>query len=168
MRVAVVLSAAAVALLAGAMGCKGPKVDPGVLSARKMLYKRLAIVCVPGRGADPAFAELILNSARPNIPTRLGFLTACDCLMGVPTDIAAVPPRVNLADRAANYDAVLCLVYEYGGDDVVLHMYLLDARTGAQVWYYKLSTEDDDTAGRLKRHGFWTPTILKRQFYGEE
>jgi hypothetical protein len=108
---------------------------------------------------------MVLNEVKRLVPSRLGWLDACDCLPGIPVDTSAVPPRPNLGAKAADYDGVVCLVYEYAGGRVVLHMHLVDSKTGQQAWYHKLDTKDDDVAGRLRRHGFWTPTTIKTRCY---
>ena len=59
MRVTVALLAASV-LVGGLIGCGGsPDVDKGGQAQRMTQYRRIAIVCAPGQGADPSHAQVI-------------------------------------------------------------------------------------------------------------
>jgi len=129
-------------------------------------YRRIAIVCAPGQGADPTHAQVILDNVRGNIPSRLGFLAACDIIADAPVDTTVTPPKANLGAKAAGYDGVLCLVYEHAAGRVILHVYLVDVKTGAQAWYHKFDTKDADTVGRLRKHGYWVPTVIKQRCFG--
>jgi hypothetical protein len=157
-------------LVAGLLSCGRHHRDPAQpqqpRGERATKYRRIAIVCAPAPGADPSYAEMIMSSARPNVPSRLGFLTTCDSLSGVSVDTTTVPPRCNLGEAASKYDGVICLVYAYGDGHAILHFYLVDTQTGAQAWYYKLDSRDANTVGRLTRHGWYVPTIIKIHCYG--
>ncbi len=134
--------------------------------ARMQNYKRIAIVCAPRAGADASYAEMILDEVRRMAPSRLGFLDTVDCLSGVAVDIAADPPTADLGAGAADYDGVICLLYEYGAGHVILDMYLVDIKTGEQAWHHRLDSRDENVRYRLGKHGFWTPTTIKRECYG--
>jgi len=161
----------ALVAMAGALACrKGPREDrkaaaQALALQRLAQYKRIAIVCAPAQGADPAYADIILNEVKAKAPAYFAELEACECLSGVPVDTSAVPPRPSLGAAPTNYDGVFCLVYEYGAGRVVLHFYLVDTRTGAQAWYHKLDTRDADVVARLKRHGWWACSTIKNRFY---
>ena len=166
MRTIVLLLMAAVAV-AGVVGCGGPEVTEAVAVERQMQYRRIAFVCAPAQGADAVYAKAILDEVKKRAPSRLGWLDVVDCLPGATVDVSKTPPQVNLRAKANDYDAVVCLVYEYGGRHTIMNMYVLNAQTGAQVWHHKLDTEDPNVQGRLLRHALWTPTIIKLRFYGK-
>ena len=166
MRVTAALLAGSV-LVGGLIGCGGaPDVDKGGQPQRMAQYRRIAIVCAPGQGADPSHARVILDNVKANIPSRLGFLDACDTIPDASVDTTVTPPKANLPANAAGYDGVVCLVYECGAGRVILHMYLVDAKTGAQAWYYNFDSKDADIVGRLRKHGHWVPTTIKLQCFG--
>lgn len=162
--VAVVLAVAAVAGCA-ARGGRGAEPKPDY-AGRLAQYRRLAIVCAPSGGADPAYAGVILDQVERMAPSRLDFLERVDVLRNAAVDTATVPPSVRLKDASA-YDGVVVLVYSYDGP-VVMDMFLLDAGTREQVWQHRLSTQDKNVTERLRRHGWWTPTTIKQQFYGRD
>ena len=158
---------AALVLAVGLVGCKskeaavvetGPSVDA-------YQYQRIALVCGPGEGASPEYVKTILDGVRPMVPTRLGFLAKADVLDEVTPDGSAVPPKVNLGAKASAYDGIACMIYSYGEGLVNMDIYMLDARTGEQVWHHRLQTKDNDIQKRLNRHAYWTPTTLKMKFY---
>jgi hypothetical protein len=151
-------------LLVGAGVC-GAKVSPEQAAAAAQ-YQRLAIVCVPGPGADPQYATMLLKETEKVAPSRLGFLQKVDCLYDVPVDISTIPPTVQLKNKG-DYNGVLVLVYSTAGDSVVLDMTLVDTSTGARVWSHQFATKDSNVQSRLMRHGFWVPTALKQHFYGK-
>jgi hypothetical protein len=151
----------------GIVGCASNKAATKAEYASHLAdYQRLAIVCIPGSGADPAYASSILKEVQKMVPTRLNFLKKVDCLNDVPVDALVTPPRVSLSN-AADYDAVVVLVYSYSGGAVDLNMTMEDSKTGQVLWTHKLSTRDGDTFGRLLKHGYWTPTTIKMSFYGQ-
>ena len=169
MRVRTLLGLMALAA-AGALSCKsGPSpAEQAAATGRAAQYSRIAIVCAPGQGADPSYAEPMILQVRAMAATRLSFLQTVDCLTGVAVDTSAVPPRVTLGEKAASYDGALALVYTYGNGHVLLDMYLLDAKTGALAWTHRLDTKDADIRGRLLKDAYWTPTIVKQQCYGHK
>jgi len=156
-----VIVSCAAGILAGCAP-KGPKPDYSVQLAQ---YKRLAIVCAPGAEADPVYASSIMQEVEKMAPSRLDFLERVDVLANVAVDTATSPPSVKLTN-VDSYDGIVALVYSYPAA-VVLDMYMIDARNGQQVWHYQLSTQDKDVPVRLTRHGYWTPTTIKNQFYGK-
>ena len=153
-----------VCLLVGAGVCAA-RVSPEQAAAAAQ-YQRLAIVCVPGTGADPKYATMLLKEVEKMVPSRLGFLQKVDCLYDVPVDISTTPPTVQLKNKG-DYNGVLVLVYSTAGDSVVLDMTLVDTNTGARVWSHQFSTKDSNVQGRLMRHGYWVPTTVKQHFYGK-
>jgi hypothetical protein len=46
-------------------------------------------------------------------------------------------------------------------------MYMLDAKTGDNIWHHHLAKRDFNIATRLEAHGYWTPTTVKMHFYGK-
>jgi hypothetical protein len=157
----VLVASSIVGIFAGC-AAKGPKPNYSVQLAQ---YRRLAIVCAPGPGADPTYASSIMYEVEKMAPSRLDFLERVDILANVPVGTMASPPSVKLKNADA-YDGIVALVYSYPAA-VLLDMYMIDARSGQEVWHYQLSTEDKDIPGRLARHGYWTPTTIKNQFYGK-
>ncbi len=151
-------------LLVG-VGVGAARVAPEQAAAAAQ-YQRLAIVCTPGPGADPQYARMVLQETEKMVPSRLGFLQKVDCVYDVPVDVSTIPPTVQLKNKG-DYDGILVLVYSTAGDNVVLDMTLVDAKTGARVWSHQFSTRDSDVKGRLMRHGYWVPTTLKQHFYGK-
>lgn len=151
------------AVLGVPLGCatKGPKPES---LARGAQYRRVAIVCTPAPGAEAGYCSSIMEQVAKMAPSRLDFLEKVDLRENVAIDAGTRPPAVKLKDADA-YDGIAVLVYSHPGP-VVLEMYMLDARTRAEVWHHQLSTEDTDVPGRFARHGFWTPTTIKQQFYG--
>jgi hypothetical protein len=151
-------------LLVGAGVCAA-RVSPEQAAAAAK-YQRLAIVCVPGTGADPKYAPMLLKETEKMVPSRLGFLQKVDCLYEVPVDLSTIPPTVQLKNKG-DYDGVLVLVYSTVGNMVLLDMTLVDTNTGAKVWSHQFATKDSDVQGRLMRHGYWVPTTVKQHFYGK-
>lgn len=153
---------------------KAAQVSPGKNSerateaegaSRQQAYKRLAIVCAPVAGADPAYKSLILDEVKSMAPSRLGGLEKADCLYDVEVDASSDVPMPAGATLANDYDAVAVLLYRYGGGHVVLEMHMIDTRTAAEIWRHTLDTRDTDVKARLVRHGHWVPTTIKTWFY---
>jgi hypothetical protein len=140
----------------------GPKPD---FAGRSAQYRSLAIVCAPAPGAEPGHCPAIMAQVEKMAPSRLDFLERADVLPNAEVDTATDPATVRLKDAAA-YDGIVALVYSVPGP-VVLDISVLDARTNQRVWREELSTKDPNVAARLERHGFWTPTTLKK-FYGRD
>jgi len=168
MRTIVLLLLMVAVAVAGVVGCGGPQVTEADAAERQKQYRRIAIVCAPAQGADPAHAKMILDEVSKRLPARLGWLDAADCLPGVAVDVSKDPPQAVLGAKAKDYDAVVCLVYEYGGGHTILNMHVVNTQTGALVWHHKLDTADPNVQARLLRHALWTPTIIKLRFYGKK
>lgn len=135
-------------------------------AVRLAAYRRIAIVCAPGPGADPAYVETVLSQVSKMAPSRLDFLERADVRTDAKVDTSTAPPVVTLKN-AADYDGIVALVYSYPGP-VVLDMFMIDQRTHAEVWHHQLSTQDKNIQARLDHHGFWTPTTIKNEFYGRD
>jgi len=161
----VCLALAALVASCAFVGCGGPNVPNSVCLQRQQQYQRLAIVCAPKPGADPQYADVILKSVQGNVMSRLGFLKKADVLSDVTVDTSSTPPKVRL-NNAADYDAVLCLVYSYGAGHVYLDLRMLDAKTGQEIWYHQLDKLDPNIKTRLSTHGYWVPSTVKMKFYG--
>jgi hypothetical protein len=162
-RAAVAATVLLATVVAAACAKKAPP-PPVEVTGRVAQYRRLAIVCAPGGTADASYAPMILQQVARTAPSRLDFLERVDLLADASVDATTVPPGVRLATDAS-YDAIVAIVYSYDGP-VVADLYMLDAHTGEQLGYYRISTDDRDIPGRLQRHGYWTPTKIKTQFYG--
>ena len=119
----------------------------------------------PAPGTEPGHCPAILAQVKNMAPSRLDFLERVDVLENAKVDAATDPATVRLKDAAA-YDGIVTLVYSVPGP-VVLDISVLDSRTNQRVWREELSTKDPNVAARLERHGFWTPTTLKK-FYGRD
>ena len=159
--------ALAAAWFASMAGC-GSRQQAPAQQARtpQTQYQRIAIVCAPAAGANAKYAAVILDQAKAEANKVLGpYLKAADCLPDVAVDTTSTPPKADLGARAADYDAVCCLTYSHGGGKATLDFYVLDVKSGASVWTYKLDTADPDTHRRLSRHGHYVPAILKHEFY---
>lgn len=152
-------------LLAGMVGCN-PKVDSKVAEERLLSYRRLAIVCVPGKGADPNYVDVIITHAKKKAPSRLGFLSTVDFPKNISVDGEAVPPTLNLSQDVSAYDAIAVLVYSYSGSFVYLDIYMIDTKSGESIWHHQLATRDWRIHSRLLAHGHWTPSTIKI-FYGK-
>ena len=152
-------------LVSVVFGCAST--ESQVITQRRADYRRIALVCAPAPGHDASYANMILQQAQSNVPTRLGaYLEAADCLYDVPVDTSVTPPKVSLGDRASRYDGVVCLVYSYGNNMVYLDMDMIDVKTGQSKWHHQFDTKDSDVKDRLRRHGSWAPTDIKGVFYG--
>jgi hypothetical protein len=154
----------AVLTVGATLGCQ--QANPQA-TAHVTQYQRIAFVCVPGPGADPSYAPLILREVEKMVPSRLGFLRKVDCVSNLPVDTSGPVPRLQLADKT-EYDGVVVLVYSYPAGTVLLDMDMVDAKTGEKVWHHQLKTQDTDTRGRLLKHGYWTATTVKMYFYGNK
>jgi hypothetical protein len=144
-------------------GC-GPKISPTVSMERQQRYGRLAIVCAPKQGANPAYGPLILNQCEKMI-SHLEFLERGDCLPDVWLDTASTPPVVDLND-VSGYDAVVALVYSYESGRVYLDFHMMDMATGEQIWYHQFVTRDPAIKDVLLAHGRSVPATIKKLFYG--
>lgn len=146
-------------------GCASRAPNPE-FAARLAQYQRLAIVCAPAPGADPQYKAIIMNEVEKMVPTRLNFVKKVDCLPNVAVDTSINPPKVDLANKS-DYDGIVALVYSYGDGNVVLDMTMIDTKTDHSVWTHQLSTKDKNIQDRLFRHGYWTATEIKWNFYGK-
>lgn len=154
---------AALAIACVLAGC-GPKITPSVSMERQQTYGRLAIICAPKQGANPAYAPLILNESQRMI-SHLKFLEQVDCLSDVSVDTTSTPPIVDLND-VSDYGAVVSLVYSYESGHVYLDFHMTDTTTGEQIWYHQFDTPDPEVKAVLLSHGLSAPATIKKQFYG--
>jgi hypothetical protein len=135
--------------------------------SREAKYQRLAIVCAPAPEADPQYASIILGEAQRNVQTRLGFLKKVDCVFDAPVDTTSTPPTVKLSN-SNDYDAIVCLVYSYGGGSVRLDFHMLDTNTNQEVWTHQFNKKEPDIRRGLIAHGWWTPSAIKNVFYDRQ
>jgi hypothetical protein len=157
------------------LGC-APELIREEQMTRQNTYRRIAIVCAPAPATEPRYTKMILDNVKPRLASRLGFLDAVECLFDAPVSfpegISYAPPRtpptVSLGEKASAYDGIVCLVYWYDAGVVKLDMYVIEARTGQNIWFHQLATEDANVENRLRRHASWVPTMLKMRFYGRE
>lgn len=157
---------AAVTLACAIAGCGGPKTPKRVFMERQQKYRRIAIVCAPKDQADPGYASLILGEAERMAPNDLTFPEKVDCLFDASVDTASTPPRVDL-DNASDYDAVVALVYSYGAGHAYLDFHMIDTATGEQIWHNQFDRDKDPVIMLvLLRHGYWAPTAINDDFYG--
>ena len=146
------------------LGCASTGSD--TFSKRFIKYQRIAIVCAPAPGHDPIYAKLILKEVQRRVPSRLGrYLQTADCLYDVPVDTSMSPPKIDLSEIDSEYDGIVCLIYSYAEGVVFLDMDMIDVESRESVWHHQLDAGDSSVHRRLVRHGFWTPIIIKHQFY---
>ncbi len=153
----------AVIIVSAISGC-GPKISTSISMDRQQKYGRLAIVCAPKEGANPAYAPLILKQAQSRI-FPLDFLQKVDCLSDVTVDTNSTPPVVQL-DDFSNYDAVVALVYSHSSGHVCLDFYMTDTMTIQQIWHHKFDSPDPEIKTRLLSQGFFAPAVIRKDFYG--
>jgi hypothetical protein len=146
-------------------GCR-PKIDSGVAAQRLASYGRIAIVCLPGVGADPQYVDVVITQARMKAPSRLDFLETVDFPDNISVNAGATPPKLTLNQAVSAYDGVVTLVYSYSDGHVYLDMNMIDTKTGDSVWHHRMDKLDRDISRRLLAHGYWTPTLIK-SFYGK-
>ena len=152
-------------ILAAMVGC-GPKVDLKVAKERLSSYGRLAIVCAPGKEADPQYVDVIITQAKKMATSRLSFLSTVDFPKNISVHVDTVPPTLNLSQEVSAYDAIAVLVYSYSGGAVYLDIYMIDTTSGESIWHHQLAKRDRNVRGRLLAHGYWTPSTIKT-FYGK-
>ena len=154
------------------LGCGGPTYQEQMMGQqRRAVYGRLAIVCGPTQGADPAHASMILQQVRATAAGSLTFLRTVDVLQEARVDTSVAPVTIHNID-VSQYDAVLVLVYSLlpsGNPEtpwrVVLDMKMIDTKAGSTVWVHEFSTVDADAARRLMRHGHYVPGVLRSKFF---
>jgi hypothetical protein len=144
-------------------GC-GPKISSSTSMERQQDYGRLAIVCAPKEGANPAYAPLILKQAQSRI-FPLDFLVRVDCLYNVTVDTNSIPPVVQL-DNFSDYDAVMAMVYSYEAGHVYLDLHMVDTVTIEQIWHHRFDSPDPEIKTRLLSQGLFTPAVIRKEFYG--
>lgn len=157
------------------LGCGGPTYQEQMMGQqRRTVYGRLAIVCGPTQGADPAHASMILLQVRAAAAGCLTFLRTVDVLEEARVDTSVAPVMIHNLD-VSQYDAVLVLVYSQlpSGNPkapwrVVLDMKMIDTKAGSTVWTHEFSTVDADVARRLMRHSQYVLGKLKSKFFYAE
>jgi hypothetical protein len=149
-----------------ALRCASTDLTP-VAYEERIKFQRIALVCAPAPGHEPLYAKLIAKEADMKVASRLGrYIEKAVVLYDVPIDTTVSPPKVSLDRRASEYDGVVVLVYSYGNGMVNFDIDMIDVKTGKSVWHHQLAHDDPNISGRLVRNGMWTPTIVKKEFYG--
>jgi hypothetical protein len=144
-------------------GCES-KISTSKSMDRQQTYSRIAIVCVPGHEANPAYAPLILEQIKSRI-FPLDFLETIDCLSDVIVDVNSTPPILYM-DNFEDYNAILTLVYSYNSGHVYLNCYMIDTINLKEIWNYKFDSKDPEIKKRLMSQGLYTPAIIREDFYG--
>jgi hypothetical protein len=151
-------------LIAGSLTGCGRKISSSISMNRQQKYGRIAIVCTPKEGANPAYAPLILKQAQSRI-FPLNFLERVDCINNVTVDTNSVPPEVHM-DDFSSYDAFVVMVYSYEAGHVYLDIYMVDAVTLGQIWHHRFDSPDPEIKARLLSQGLYTPAVIRKEFYG--
>ena len=145
-------------------GCNA--VSPQLSSERLDTYQRLAFVCVPAPDADPSGVAIIMNELRQTAPVGLYFLEDIDYRKDIALDVSGAAPKIAPGQDLSQYDAIAALVYSHNGGMVYLDIHMMDVKSGDNIWHYRMSKFDLLRDRRLRAHAHWTPSMIRKHFYG--
>ncbi len=136
---------------------------------RAAKYGRLAIVCAPVKRADPEYAFMVLNEIEAKVPKYLSYLQKVNIVPDASIDTSTATLTVRFKN-INDYDAVAVITYSYSTRLVIMGIYLIDAKTGQQVWFQQLQNVWKFYKGkgielRLAKLALQVPSRINKYFY---
>ena len=132
---------------------------------RAAKYRRLAIVCAPGTGADPKYVPMVLKQIETTVPKYLSEqnLQKVNIIPDASIDMSTVPPTARFK-TINDYDAVAVITYTYS-PMVLMDINLIDAKTGQKIWFLQLHAKPDNIELRLNKLAYIVPHRINKYFY---